>query len=281
MERIDEYIRKAKTLPPAPKILPQLMPLLKQTDVDSAKVVELISFDAGLTAKILTVCNSASQAGGQPVSNLHEALLRTGFAEVFRIVAKVVGEQTLGSAQTGYGLGKNELWEHSAVVAVAARIVATDRGLDPNVAFTAGLLHDVGKLVLTQALEGSYERLVEETEKNQQALVEAEKTVLGVDHAEVGGRLLSQWAFPKPLVDAVSWHHDPIKSTENAPLAACIYLANMIAAFTGHSFGHQAFAIRGRGEALQILGLQGDELPMYMIKTVDEFAKVSLLAAAA
>ncbi len=280
MERLEEYIRKAKSLPPAPKILPQLMPLLKQTDIDIDKVVQLISFDAVLTAKILKACNSASQAGLQQVSNLNEALLRTGFAEVFRIVAKVVGEQTLGAAQSGYGLGRSELWEHSAVTAVAARIIAEDRGLDPNVAFTAGLLHDVGKIVLTNALEGSYTRLIEETEKNERSLIEAEKSVLGADHAEVGGRLLTEWSFPKALVDAVTWHHDPAQSKENAPLAACIYLANMIAAFTGHSFGFQSFALRGRGEALQILNLHGDELPMYMIKTVDEIGKVALLAAA-
>ncbi|MBI1839717.1 MAG: HDOD domain-containing protein [Verrucomicrobia bacterium] len=280
MERIDEFIRSAKSLPPAPRILPQLMQLLRQTDVDSSKVVDLVTFDPALTAKILQVCNSAAYAGAMPVADLREALLRLGFAEIFRIVASVIGEQALGAAQAGYGIGRGELWEHSAVAAVAAQIIAQDRGLDPQQAFTAGLLHDVGKIVLAKALEGSYERIIEETDIHQQSLVEAEKAVLGVDHAQVGGRLLAQWKFPEPLVEAVTWHHDPSSAENHQPLAACVYLANMIAAFTGHGYGFQAFALRGRAEALESLGLQGDELPLYMIRTTEGLKKVSFLAAA-
>ena len=280
MERIDEYIRNAKSLPPAPRVLPELMQLLRKTDVDSSKVVDLVTFDPALTAKILQVCNSAVYAGVTQVADLHEALLRIGFTEVFRIVASVIGEQALSAAQSGYGIGRGELWEHSAVAAVAAQIVAEDRGLDPQQAFTAGLLHDIGKIVLTKALEGSYEKIIEETEVNQGSLIEAEKAVLGVDHAEVGGRLLAQWKFPEALVESVTYHHDPNSAPSYPQLAACVYLANMIAAFTGHGFGFQAFAMRGRSDALETLGLKGDELPLYMIRTTEGLKKITLLSAA-
>lgn len=280
MERIDEYISKAKSLPPAPKVLPKLMEMLQKTEVDAANVVHLITFDPGLTAKILQVCNSAAYAGTQAVVDVHEALMRLGFGEVYKIVAQVVSQQALGASQAGYGLGKGELWEHCAMTAVASQIIAEDRGLDPNLAFTAGLLHDIGKIVLANALEGSYAQLIAETEKNQHSLVEAEKAVLGVDHAEVGGRMLQQWQFPEALVEAVTWHHDPAKSAKHAQLASCVYLANMIAALTGHSYGFQPFAMYGRADALQILNVQGDALPLYMIRTVEKARKAAFLAAA-
>ena len=85
MERLDEYIRKAKRLPPAPKVLSELMDLLQQSDVDNAKVVRLVTFDPALTSKILQVCNSAAFAGADPIADLNEAIMRIGFGEVFPV----------------------------------------------------------------------------------------------------------------------------------------------------------------------------------------------------
>ena len=280
METVDQYIQKTKSLPPAPQVLPKLLDLLEQTDIDNDQVVRLVTFDAGLTAKILQVCNSAQYGGAFQVSDLNEAIMRMGFGEVFRIVASVVSAQALGGSQPGYGLKRGELWEHSAVTALAAQVIARDRGLDANQAFTAGLLHDVGKIVLAGALEGEYARLVEETESRNHSLLEAERELLGTDHAEVGGRLLEQWHFPETLVAMVRWHHDPGAAGTHTTLAACIYLANLIAAFTGHSFGHQSFAVRGRGEALSILDLKTDSLEKFMIQTLDELKNAKLLNAA-
>lgn len=280
MERIDEYILKAKKLPPAPRVLAELMDLLQQTDVDNANVVRLVTFDPALTTKILQVCNSAAFAGADPVADLHEAIMRIGFGEVFRILAAILSEQALSGTQTGYGLGQGELWDHSAITAIAAQTIARDRGLDQNLAFTAGLLHDLGKIVLATALEGSYSRLVEETEAKGHSLLEAEKLVLGADHAEVGGRLLEKWKFPAALVASVTWHHDPAKAKPHEAMAACVYLANLIAGFTGHSYGYQAFAVKGREEVMQILDLKTDALPLLMIKTLDEAKKANILAVA-
>ncbi len=130
---------------------------------------------AGLTAKILQVCNNPQFGGVSQVSDLNEAIMRMGFGEVFRIVASVVSAQALGGSQPGYGLKRGELWEHSAVTALAAQVIARDRGLDANQAFTAGLLHDIGKIVLAGVLEGEYARLVEETESRNHSLLEAER----------------------------------------------------------------------------------------------------------
>lgn len=105
--------------------------------------------------------------------------------------------------------------------------------------------------------------------------------MLGADHAQVGGRILVEWKFPAALINAVTHHHDPAAApAENRKLAACVYMANMVAAFTGHSYGYQALALQGRDEALDILGITGDRLPIYMIKTIDATRKASLIRAA-
>jgi putative nucleotidyltransferase with HDIG domain len=267
MELIDEYIDKVKVLPPAPRILVQLLSLLGQDDVDPGKIVQLITFDPVLTAKVIQVCNSATLRGAQPVQDLQEAVVRIGFNEVYRLVAAIVGEATLGGAQPGYGIAAGELWQHSVVSAVAARLLGRWRGTDENLLFTAALLHDIGKLVLSASLVELYDSLIKETEQSGHSFLEVEQLLLGVDHSQVGGRLLERWSFPENLVESVRHHHHPAGAGPHATLCACVYLGNMIAHLLGHSHGHQAYAVRAGGQTLELLQLTQKEVEHLLIQT--------------
>ncbi|MFM1945175.1 MAG: hypothetical protein RI897_4157 [Verrucomicrobiota bacterium] len=278
MQELDEYINKVKHLPPAPRVLPELLTLLSNEDVDSDRVVSLIAYDPSITAAVLQLCNSAFYSPSTSIGDLSQAVTWLGFKQVYQLVTAVVGARTLGPEQKGYGLGRGELWQHTVASAVAAQVMARRIGEDDeNLVFTAALLHDVGKIVLSEALEHIYAKLVEETEQKQHSLLEAEKRLLGVQHAEVGGRLLSRWKFPVPIVSAVWWHHQPKAAKPHDRLAAYVYLSNLIAHFLGHSYGHQALAMRGRAEALEILGLSPETLPHYMIETVEQLTLVNAM----
>jgi putative nucleotidyltransferase with HDIG domain len=277
MQELDNYINKIKHLPPAPKILPQLLQLLNQPDTDSGQVVDLIAIDPSLTAGVLQLCNSAFFASGSPASDIQEAITRLGFRQVFQLVASISGARALSPPQKGYGIDAGELWQHSVTAAVAAQIMARDTGDDDSLIFTATLLHDIGKLVLAEALEHIYAKVIEEIETNQYSLLETEKKLLGVQHAEIGGRLLSRWKFPENLVAAVWHHHQPAQAQEHRRLASFVYLGNMVAYFMGHGYGHQAFALRGRTEAIEFLSLKADDLPKFMIQTFDQMELIKAL----
>ena len=277
MQELDDYITKVKHLPPAPRILPELLALLSKDNVDSSKVVTLISYDPALTASVLHVCNSAFFGSITPAESLQDAVTRLGFKQVYRLVAAVSGARCLAPAQSGYGIDKGELWQHSVTAAVAAQLIAKKVGDDENVVFTATLLHDIGKIVLTEALEKKYSSLMEETERNHLPLLETEKLLLGVHHAEIGGRLLTRWKFPANITSAVWFHHSPKAAEPHHRLASYVYLGNMIAHFIGHGYGHQSFALRGRAEALQILSLDPADLPHLMIATFEQMALVEAL----
>lgn len=277
MKELDDYINQTQNLPPAPRVLPELLALLNHPDSDSRRVVNLIQVDPSLTAQVLRASNSVFYAGATPTLDLREAVSRLGFSTIGQIVAAATGSRALGRSQKGYGLDEGELWQHSVTSAVAAQVIAKDCGLDQSVAFTAALLHDLGKVVLSGALEQRYEDLVSSVEQQQQSLVEAEQGLLGVNHAEVGGRLLARWKFPAPLVTAVWFHHQPKSAAPHGKLASCVYLANMIAYFLGRGYGRSAFALRGREEALTLLGVNADRLPHYMIETHARFAQVEAL----
>jgi putative nucleotidyltransferase with HDIG domain len=277
MQELDEYIDRIKHLPPAPKILPRLLLLLGKPDIDSSQVVDLITFDPALTASVLQLCNSAFFASATPAADLQEAITRLGFRQVYQLVAAISGARLLSSPQKGYGIDVGELWRHSVSTAITAQLIARQADEDVNVVFTAGLLHDLGKIILSEALEHIYAKLVEETEKNQSSLQEAEKRLLGVEHAEIGGRLLARWNFPPNLVSAVWNHHQPGAARGFERLASAIYLGDMISHFMGHGYGYQAFALRGRAEALEILRLNPDQLPRFMIETYDKLEAIEAL----
>jgi putative nucleotidyltransferase with HDIG domain len=277
MQVIDDYINSVRFLPPAPRVVPELMKLLKQSDVDSSKVVKLISFDPALTANVLRICNSAYFGAATPTSDLQEAVTRLGFQQVYQLVAAAMGARILGAPQAGYGFDHGELWKHSVAVAVTAQLMARKLGDDDTLVFTAALLHDIGKIILSQAIETVYPKLIRETEMNQQSLLEAEKKHLGVQHAEVGARLLERWRFPPNIVSAVWFHHAPKGAGKSQRLASYVYIADMIAHFMGHGYGHLAFALRGRADALTILGLTSESIPEFLMEFFDEMHKVEAL----
>ena len=277
MQELDDFINRVQHLPPAPKILPQLLSMLGRDDVESSMVVELMMYDQSLTAGTLQLCNSAIFSGENPATDLHEAVARLGFSRIYQLAAAISGARALSPAQKGYGINEGELWKHSVTSAVAGQLMAREAGEEENLVFTCCLLHDIGKVVLASALEHIYGKLVEDVEKNQQALIDAEKRLLGVEHAEIGGRLLARWKFPPNIVSAIWFHHNPAAAAPYERLAALVYLANMVAYIIGHGFGHHAFALRGRAEALDILGFKGDDLPKFMIQTYENFEVVNAL----
>ena len=277
MTTLDQFLDRITDLPPAPRVAPRLLTLLAQPDIDGAHVVELIQCDPALTASVMRLCNSVMLGGATSVDSLPEAVLRLGFGQTYELVLAILAASTLSRAQKGYGLERGELWQHSLAAALCAKSMARDRGEDPHVVFTAALLHDLGKIVLAQALEGQYNQLMDQVQVHQFSMLEAEVKLLGVQHAEVGARLLARWSFPEHLVAAVCHHHDPAQAPLQPLLAAQVSLADMVAHFMGFGYGYESFALRGRAEALDLAGLTPQDLPRYMIQTYEQLETLRLL----
>ncbi len=266
MENLDKYINDLKTLPPAPKVLAQLLVHLNRKEVHSGEIIELIALDPALTAKVLQRCNSAAAGLSWSVSGLEEGVTHLGFDAIYQLVAVVVGEGILGAEQRGYGLGPGDLWEHSVTTAVSARVIARNFSGNENLVFTAGLLHDIGKLVLGTFLEKARQPILVKTGVAGISLIEAEKAVLGADHAEVGGRLLARWSFPENLIRAVRFHHNPSRARPHDQLAAFVHLGDVFAHSLGKPKPFEAFAGAVRPEAMQIVGIRGAEIEPLLLE---------------
>lgn len=231
MDKVDHYIESVTQLPPAPTLLVELLGLFKDPDRDVDRVVELVSLDPSITAELLRRCNSAFLGGTEPASDMFEAVSRLGFYEVYTVVAAMFGASTKAIPGAADAVNVNNLWRHSVTTAVAASVVAEETGGATSTAFTSGLLHDIGKLILASVERAKYGQLISSCNAASISLAGAERGAYGTDHAEIGGRLLARWNLPGDVCSAIQFHHAP--TTEAAEpfqrSAAAICLGNWIA----------------------------------------------------
>jgi putative nucleotidyltransferase with HDIG domain len=228
MDPISKLIEKIDTLPASPALLPKLTQALNDIDnTDVHEIVDIIVFDSALTAKLLQISNSAFFGSRQSITSVGEAISQIGYETVFLLAATISGSNVLRAAP-GTGLDSVLLWKHSVTTAFGAQHVAQAAGLDGNLAFTPGLLHDLGKVVFAETYGKSYTLMFDPAKRGSVSLVDWEMEHYGCNHADVGATLLESWKLPKPLVAGVKYHHKPSAAGEHARLAACISLGNAL-----------------------------------------------------
>lgn len=227
-DAVTDLLRQVSSLPPPPKLLPQLLAILSDPTADISRVVDIVTLDPALTIKALQLCNSSYFAFSSRVENLAEAVMRLGFHGIFQIVAVISGEQFLRTEHTG-SLDVDRLWRHLVCSGFAAHELGSRVGADENILFTAGLLHDIGKIPLAEVLQGDYAALITDSGLSGQSLSELESASFGMNHAEVGAELLRRWNFSAEFATSIEFHHQPAAAGEFQRTAACLALADAIA----------------------------------------------------
>jgi len=224
----NEIIDQVKDLPVVSETARKLTQQLNQPDLHRDELVETVRCDSVLTAKLLRACNSASCGIREPVVSVDQAILILGDNAIFRMVCAIGFGAALGSTAS-YDTEGSDLWTHSLGVGVGAEYLAEVEGYGnylPSAAFTAGLLHDIGKTVINKILTAKARTLLRDKIWKELTLpIVAERSVLGADHCEVGAALLGRWGLPNLVVEAVANHHMPADHS-TVPLSALVYLAD-------------------------------------------------------
>jgi putative nucleotidyltransferase with HDIG domain len=262
MPALDHYLDRVKNLPPAPTVAIQLLDLFSDPDRDIDRIVELISVDPALTAETLRRCNHRCLGDDEPVTEMFEAVTQLGFYEVYCVVAALIGSRSMTLIRAKYDVDATRLWQHSVTTAVIASILAKRVQVVEATAFTAGLLHDLGKLVLT-AVDGiTYFELSRRTGGFGPALAAAEESALGFDHAALGARLLARWGLPQNVCLAVSFHHQsPAAAGSSQRLAATVNFANCLAHEIIDGLAKAPSAAEVSPEAMDLVELTPKEIP--------------------
>ncbi len=206
---------KIDELPTLPTVVPRILSLMEEASSDVEKITEAISHDPALTSKILKVANSAYYGFPQKISSLERAVALLGFNMVKSLAVSVGVIRSLPSKVTAEAFSIEDLWVHSLAVATAIRRMEEGKGHSEytETLFIVGLLHDVGKIILAEFLPNEFAAAVERSRSDvAEPLYEAERQIIGIDHGEVGGILLSRWKFPNVIVEPVTKHHSPEES---------------------------------------------------------------------
>jgi putative nucleotidyltransferase with HDIG domain len=204
-----------RSVPSLPSIYLEILDALKDPDCSLPRIGSIISRDAGMTAKILQLANSAFFGLTRQVSTPSDAIFHLGL-ETVQALALGVGVFSSFHSAPLRKLGLEGLWEHSVATGALAKKVARRQTRDSamiDAALTGGLLHDLGKLVLAAGVAAEYGEALERARHDGVPECEAEKDRFGATHAEVGAYLTSLWALPHALVEALAYHHYPAIAT--------------------------------------------------------------------
>lgn len=223
----DAIILHLHKIPELPAGAVQALRTLQDPDVSLDRVAPALSHDPGLTASVLKLANSAAYAPVEPIRTVQDAVVRLGRDTVKAMVVAVAMGPGATAPVPGYGLGPGELLEHSMGVARATVHLAKRLKVPvPHAAFTAGLLHNVGKLVLGNFIAINPSQIMQLAKDDCLSFDAAERMLFGIDHAEVGALLLARWGLPEEITLPVRWHHQPNKSPGDQTSARLIHLAD-------------------------------------------------------
>lgn len=222
----DDVVKNLDDLPSLPAVVMELLNSIDQEDVDISVLAKKVSHDQALTAKTLRLANSSLFGLQVKVTTIQQAITFLGFQSTRNLItaAAVTG---CFSDQLCPGFDHRTFWRHSIATAACAKVLARHMRFNQDYAFTAGLLHDIGRLVLVSGFPGLYTQVLAYQQEHDCYALEAERAVLGIDHVEAGLALAEHWNFSDTMRLAIAGHHEPEKPGAGF-LATIIHVSDAI-----------------------------------------------------
>ena len=242
---IKSIIKKIDSLKPIPQVAHKIMSIIEDPESSLPDLSKVIEYDSSVTANLLKVANSAYFGRPGKFDSVHQAIVYLGMDHVVDLVLLSSGADNLKPEQSGYDLEKGDLWKYSVLSALIARELAEKKSIDkPHLIFTASLLKDIGKVILDQYVGDVVEEINTIVEEQHLTFREAEKQVIGIDHAELGGMVAQSWNFSPEMVEIIQNHHHPQESTISEMESSIVYLADTICMMMGVGGGLDGLAYR-------------------------------------
>lgn len=257
----------------------RLLELRSHGECDRKELVDIVKHDSLLTAQVLKVVNSAAFGRVSAIFSIEQAVNFLGEDMVISSAMSQAAAAFFAKKLEGYAAEEGELWRHDLKTAIAGKLLAGlgKKPVNPEQAFTCGLLHDLGKVLLSDFLKDSPAKIVAAVKlKKIPDYLAAEKGLLGIDHAEAGYELCRKWNLPAPLPQVTRWHHQPGRAeSEYQPLCYVVHLADILAMMSGSGTGADAFQYSiDRGYA-DFIAIDEVKLALVLARVEMEYAKVA------
>lgn len=265
---LNNIMGNVKLFPSMSETAAKVLRLLDDPETSASEISRFLRYDPGLTANILKLTNSAYFGFASKIGSVKQAVVLLGSKRVIYLIMASCVNAIMDEPVSGYDLPSGELWKHSIAVSVAAEgLIKELKHPAGEELFTAALLHDIGKLILGDFLKDEVKK-IESAVLEDIPFQEAERRVLGTDHAEVGAKILENWSLPRKIVSAVRWHHDPDSAEEVNPLIDIVHVANVLCLMIGIGVGREGLNYEPSPVVTKRLGLKPTNLEVIASQTL-------------
>ncbi|MCZ6635762.1 MAG: HDOD domain-containing protein [bacterium] len=223
-------IRNIRNLPTLPVIVSRILEVADDSGSSANELAGLVARDMSVSAKVLNLANSAFYGFSRRITTIPQAVVVLGFDTVRSLALSVSVFESLSRNEGDVSFDREAFWIHSIGCGTASRLIAKELGYrDSGTFFVAGLLHDLGKIILDTYFSEQYSEVVKEMVEEERPALEAETDILNIDHAEVGAWLAVRWKFPEILVTPIAAHHNLLAAEEEfVKEAVIVHLANIL-----------------------------------------------------
>lgn len=275
---IEDLKQIIKSVPMLSASASRLLQLTSNPDHELMDVVNLVKTDANLTARVLKVVNSAAFGLMNEITSIDRAISYLGERIIVSIAIGDCAGKLFEKELSGYEAAGGDLWKHDLRTAIAAReiVVQAELEISPDLAFTAGLLHDIGKSLISDYLQGTAPEAIEliSSQDNLDYLI-AEEKIIGVDHTQAGFELAKAWQLPEELAEVILYHHQPADSSEEfRTLVYAVHLGDNIAMLGGFGTGSDSMQYRLDPKYTDYMTLSPKTLDKVMLTVDMEFEKL-------
>jgi HD-like signal output (HDOD) protein len=262
MSQLVQVMRTLRSMPPLPNVAQRVLQIVRDPEYSIDNLVQVVRTDPSLTTRILKLCNSPLYGLGQEICSVSDAVAYLGTRNLVKLVlVSCTAAYFRGVKSSSFG-NANELWRHTIACATACQSLAERCGYEqPATAFTAGIVHNVGKIALSQVVdEALLARSVQAAEGEHASYVEVERKALGLDHANAGGIVTETWNLPVDLRRAVRNHHDVTHIRNDGDLTALLHIADTTVLGLGIGVPFQGIDYSSCPEAMAKLHLEPSDL---------------------
>ena len=276
----DEISQSAKDLQPIPQIALKVLRMINEELYEIQNLTEEIRKDQVISARTLQLCNSVMFASRKKIESLDHALVMLGQHLLLKFVISASFNSFFNQCGMGYSLCKGGIYHHAVGTALIAEKLAVLTGkVESSLAYTAGLLHDIGKVVLDQYIISGFPLFYRQLNEEGKNFSEVEKQVLGTDHTEVGASLALNWSFPESLVETIRHHHSPEDAQQHGELVHIVYLADLLMSRFHSGLELERLNTDTLATRLETIGLSistfpalVDHIPLKVLASSPEFA---------
>jgi putative nucleotidyltransferase with HDIG domain len=271
----EKVLAGIKDLPPMPQVVMEIHNQLSGENINTKKISGSIETDQAIASKVLRLANSAYYGVSGRISSIQSALTIMGLRGLLEAVAMAGCQKLLTGKLPGYGYEAEDLWRHSLAVAYGCKILAYSK--DPGIGDTAhlaGLIHDVGKLVLDRFVVEKKNEIETFMQIEQKTFLDAETYFFGFSHARVAHEICKKWKFPEVISNAINWHHKPSGSNKDL-LSYILHMADQLAISIGIGYDSDDLLHQLEEGAMDFLGLKRSDLGDLVSKISESVERVT------